>query len=447
MVSLGLAACGRFTLFVGTLPLGRPGTVGVTLSIRDTPPPGVTVLSAAVTITGAALQPGGPSLLSAPVRVQLEKLQTEIAILSTAGVPASVFDGLNVTLANPSLTILNNSGSAIGGCVNGAVCEIPALLRSASVFIPFALVLSASTPIGLVLDFDLDRSLQNDLSIQPTLAVTELVPFLATDALEDVNDFVGEVTSVGTNQFTVRSDSSGLALAVQVDSATQFLGFGSIGVSNNLAAVSAGQIVAVDLRVFPGGTLLARRVELEDSPNAEDVEGVVISTDVVNNRFTLVVLDEVPSISGVAVGNRATVALQSGASFAIDAGGLTLPSGVSFNGPADLLVGQEVQGRVRSLTADSSGISVATDRVRLRMGQFTAKVGAVSGSSFTVNSLPSLFTAAGIAEIQVQSSSSTEFENVSGVGSLMAGNTVSLRGLLFRTSASPTLAAKKVRKR
>ncbi len=446
IVYLGLAACGRFLLVVSTLP-GRPGTVGVTLSIRDTPPPGVTVLSAAVTITGAVLQPGGSSLLSAPVRVQLEKLQTEIALLSTAGVPASVFDGLNVTLANPSLTILNNSGSAIGGCASGAVCEIPALLRSASVFIPFALVLSASTPIGLVLDFDLDRSLQNDLSIQPTLAVSELVPFLATDSLEDINDFVGEVTRVGTNQFTVRSDSSGLALAVQVDGATQFLGFGAISLSNNLAAVSVGQIVAVDLRVLPGGTLLARRVELEDSPNAEDVEGVVISTDVVNNRFTLVVLDEVPSISGVAVGNRATVTLQSGASFAIDAGGLTLPFGVSFNGPAALLVGQEVQARVRSLTADSSGISVSTDRVRLRMSQFTAKVGAVSGSSFTVNSLPSLFTAAGIAEIQVQSSSSTEFENVSGVGSLMAGNSVSLRGLLFRTSASPTLVARKVRKR
>jgi hypothetical protein len=211
--------------------------------------------------------------------------------------------------------------------------------------------------------------------------------------------------------------------------------------------VSVGQIVAVDLRAFPGGTLLARRVELEDSPTAEDVEGVVVSTDLANNRFTLVVLDEVPSIAGVAVGNRASVTLQSGASFAIDADGLAVPFGVSFNGPADLLVGQEVQARVRSLTADSSGISIATDRVRLRMGQFTAKVEAVSGSNFTVNSLPSLFTAAGIAEIQVQSFSSTDFENVSGVGSLMAGNRVSLRGLLFRASVSPTLVAKKARKR
>ncbi len=447
MVSLGLAACGRFTLFLGTSLLSRPGTVGVTLSIRDTPPPGVTLLSAAVTITGAVLQPGNSSLLNAPVRVQLEKLQTEIAILSTAGVPASVFDGLNVTLANPSLTILNSSGAAIAGCANGAVCEVPALLRSATVFIPFALVLSASAPIGLVLDFDLNRSLQNDLSIQPTLTVTELVPLLATDPLEDVNDFVGEVTSVSTNQFTVRSDSSGLALLVQVDSATQFSGFSSIGLPNNLAGVSVGQIVAVDLRVVSGGTLLARRVELEDSPNAEEVEGVVVSTDLVNNRFTLVVLDEVPNIPGVAVGNRATVTLQSGASFAIDADGLAVPSGVSFNGPGDVLVGQEVQARVRSLATDSSGISIATDRMRLRMGQFAAKVGAVSGSNFTANSLPSLFTAAGITEIQVQSSSSTEFENVSGVGSLMAGNSVSLRGLLFRTSASPTLVAKKVRKR
>ncbi len=90
---------------------------------------------------------------------------------------------------------------------------------------------------------------------------------------------------------------------------------------------------------------------------------------------------------------------------------------------------------------------IKEERVRLRMGQFTANVEAVSGSNFTANSLPSLFTATGITEIQVHSSSSTEFENVSGVGSLMAGNSVSLQGLLFRTSASPTLVAKKVRKR
>ena len=64
-----------------------------------------------------------------------------------------------------------------------------------------------------------------------------------------------------------------------------------------------------------------------------------------------------------------------------------------------------------------------------------------------MDNLPSLFTSAGINQIEVRTSSQTDFEGVSGVAGLSAGNTVSLRGLLFSTTGSPVLVAKKVRKR
>jgi hypothetical protein len=68
--------------------------------------------------------------------------------------------------------------------------------------------------------------------------------------------------------------------------------------------------------------------------------------------------------------------------------------------------------------------------------------------NFSVDTLPALFTNAGISSIHVQTSSNTDFEGVSGIAALVDGNTVSLRGLLFKNGAlPPELVAKKVRKR
>jgi hypothetical protein len=98
-----------------------------------------------------------------------------------------------------------------------------------------------------------------------------------------------------------------------------------------------------------------------------------------------------------------------------------------------------------------AAIAITTDRVRLRDTSFTATVsGAPSGNNFNVGGLPGLFTSAGISQIQVQTSSQTNFDNVSGVSGvsgLADGSTVSLRGLLFRSTPNPVLIADKVRKR
>ena len=444
LASLSLAACDH--IFISFNP-NQKGTTTVSLSLRDTPPAGVTVLSAAITVTGPVLQPGNVALLAAPVRVELNKLQTETLFLNATRVSATTFDGINVALANPQLTILNNSGASVAGCAAGAVCQIQPRLTTGVVFVPLVLLLDANTPTGVVLDFDLSRSLRGDLTIQPAITAAALAPLLATGTLEEVNDFVGQVTSVGSNQFTLKSASSGLALAVQVDGSTQFSGFAQAGLTNSITSVSVGQIIAADLRLLANGTLLARRVTLEDLAGAQVVEGVVVATDAANNRFALVVLDAVPAVVGVAPGNRVTVNSQLGTAFAVDNDGVSVPLGVSFGSAADLLVGQAVQVRALSAASDAAGIVVSTDRLRLRMSQVTASVATKTGNGFTLGALPSIFTSAGVSEIQVPASLDTSFESVSGLAALNPGDVVSLRGLLFRATSSPTLAARKVRKR
>jgi len=441
---LGLAGCGKIFVSFNPNPSGK---ATLTLSIRDTPPAGVALLSTAVTVTGAVAQPGNVSLLAAPVRVELNKLQTETLVLGVANVSTTVLNGVNLSLANSQLSILNNSSSAVAGCASGAVCVVRPRLTSASVFVPAALVLNSDRPIGLVLDFDLNRSLQGDLTIQPAVASAELVPLLSTDPLEDVNDFVGQVTSVGASQFALASATSGLALTARVDAFTQFVGFSPASLANDFTGVRTGQILAADLRLLANGTLVARRLTLEEVGGAQIIEGVVISTDAVNGRFALVVLDAVPAVAGAAPGGRVTVNLQPGAGFVVDNEALSVPLGASFASVGDLLVGQEVQARVRSVGSDASGTSIASDRVRLRMSQLTATVAAKSGNGLTLGSLSSLFTAAGISAIQVPASNETKFENVSGVASLSLGDVVSLRGLLFGPAPSPTLVTQKLRKR
>lgn len=144
-VAVFLAACGG----AGPRPQPSPGaTVPVSLTLRDTPPAGVTILSFEIMLTGTVLQPGAVSLLSKPIEVELTQLQIETAFLNTAKAAPGTYSSITATFANPELTILNNSGGAIGGCANGAVCELKPSLSPGSVTYsgpPFPLTLS--TPV------------------------------------------------------------------------------------------------------------------------------------------------------------------------------------------------------------------------------------------------------------------------------------------------------------
>src|SRR6476659_4480115 len=75
----------------------------VSLAVTDAPPAGVTVISFEVSVTGATLSPGNVDLLGGkgPVRIEVKKLETESAFLSTATVAAANYTNLSLTFANP----------------------------------------------------------------------------------------------------------------------------------------------------------------------------------------------------------------------------------------------------------------------------------------------------------------------------------------------------------
>ena len=454
-ISLLLAGCGGSTTTSSSL---TPGSVPVSLTMGDTPPSGVTVLSFEIGVTGAVLQQSGNtvSLLNSPVDVELSNLQTGTTLLNTGGAPAGTYQSIQITFANAELTIQNNSGATVGGCANGQVCELKPSISPATVTYsgaPFPLTLSVNSPTGLALDFNLDQSIQGDLSISPSISFTQLQATSESEGeqLDHFDDLSGTVMSVGNNQFTLQN-SSGMSFVIGVGSNTQYEDFSQSGcTAGNFSCMAQNQNLEVSVGLMSGGSLVAKEIQLEGDNNAEDLKGVVVSI-ASPTQFNMVVLDEIPDITGIQVGNPITVTIQSGATFQVDNNlGLNIPSTDGFASVADLMVGQEVQ--VNRVSAGSTGTTVATDQLTLKPSEITASVDAIqSSSAFTLNNLPGLLINANpsVSQISVLTSSGTTYEDVSSVGGLSAGDSVSVKGLLFKTVTTPEVAdliAEQVRKR
>jgi hypothetical protein len=450
-----LAGCSGSTSGVSS---GASGGGQITLSMRDKPPSGISVLSFEISVTGATLQPqdttkAAVSLLTNPVGVEVKQLETETAFLNTSSAPVgTTFSSITVTFANPLLTILNNSGQmfVVNGqtCPNGQICALQPPLNLSSVTFtaaPFPLMLNMNSPIGLVLDFDLNGSIQSNLSITPTLTFTQLPAVLQTAELEDIEDLIGTVTALGTNQFMLKNATSGLSFSIAVNSSTQFEFAGCA--ANNFSCIAVGQVLEVNLSVLGNGSFVAKKVMLEGDANEQEVEGTVTSVNAAGSQFHMVVVEEEPVVANVSVGDLVTVNIQGGANFQIDQDDLNISSGLSFASANDVVVGQNILVRANTVTPGPISTTITTSRLRLRMSQFTAPVASVAAPNFVVNGLPSLFISNGVNQLQVQTSSRTEFEAVTGVTALKVSDTVSLRGLLFGSSGEPVLVAKKVRKR
>jgi len=154
------------------------------------------------------------------------------------------------------------------------------------------------------------------------------------------------------------------------------------------------------------------------------------------------------------MGAAVTINLATAAIFSIDTAGFMLPSGLSFASAADLMVGQKVRLHPTGApTGTPPNLMITVDQVQLEPSYVTATITAVSTGgnpqTFTLGSLPSFFTNAGIMSIQVDVLSTTQFateedQMVSDLSSLKTGDTVSVRGLLFNTSTTPTMVAEKV---
>ncbi len=446
----------------------RQGSSALSVTVTDTPPAGVSVLSFEVSVTGATLNPGSVDLLAGrgPVRIEVEELETESAFLNTVSVGPGTFTSLSLTFANPELTFKNGTAANLAGCAPGAVCEVnPTGTLTSTVNFPSPLTIAGSssgsmegedderTAMGIQLDLDVNTILTGTLGVDFSQSGAVSVKQLAREAegeLDDVDELKGTVQNLSTMNMTFTLHTMSGDFSITTDSNTQFE-FENC-TANNFSCLQNSMVVEVDAMMMPGGIFLAKKIEFEDEAEDDELEGVVFKIDDAMH-FEMVVLDELRSVNNVNVGNPVVVTL-SNPSFQVQMEELNAPSALvnAFQSATDtsqLLPGQALEVRLTAPANPGPPISVTADRVRLRMTQFTANVsGAPTPPTFMVGNLPSLFTGAGITTIEVDTSDKTDFDGVSGVSALADTNTVSLRGLLFSNGANPpVLEAKKVRKR
>jgi hypothetical protein len=457
IICAALASC-RGTSQLGS-QVGNNGNSSVVLTMTDTPPSNVSILSAEVTLTGATLTPGNVSLLSTSTMVELTKLQTDVAYIATAAnIPAGTFTAVTLTFANPSLTIENDTANAIGTCAVGSICTMaPTSTANLSTTVPLtAFTIASSSTTGLLIDVNLDNLLTATMGADFTAGttVTSFTPagFGAPPVgAEDVVGHVGNI-SASTNTFTL-TNALGM-YSLKVDNTSTFFQFpaGAACPSPSFRCLQNNQILSVDIGIQSDGSILARNILFEDADSSDaEVEGIITSTNVGSQQINIVALGISAAGTGLSIGEPVIVQYSVSPQTTFDADFAhadSLPvsiTGFLFAAPTDLAVGQQVSIRLHGTL---SGGQIMADRVRLRSSRITATVQTIGSGIISLSNLPSLFFGhGGITLIQAQTSLPTiyfEIGHVINISNITLSDIVSVRGQLFNVSGGRTLVATKV---
>jgi hypothetical protein len=323
------------------------------------------------------------------------------------------------------------------------------------------MTVSATSGAALLVDVNLNNLLSATLGadFNAGTTVSQFTPAGSGAPPVGAEDVVGQVGAINATNKTLSLQNATTTDSLIVDNTTAFFNFpAGTCTTPSIACVQANQILSVDISIKADGTAVAKNVLFEDANVTDaEVEGIITSTG--SQTFKMVTLAESASITGLNIGDTATVtftgATPSDVDFVHADNNQISTTGFLFsvNVTADLIVGQQVQ--VRRNPTTSSGLSITADRVRLRSSRVSGQ--ALSGTTalFNLSSLPSLFVPRGTAVIQVQTSSGSGSGPTicTGVGlgtppscSLLgftAQHSFSVRGPLFAGSP-PTLIASKV---
>jgi hypothetical protein len=414
------------------------GTGGLGISIQDAPLDNLVKFE--ITVVAITLNPGSVSVLPSPKEIELTSLQLQPQLIRLASnVPAGSYTSVTLQLQNAEIKFCPESLT----CTAQTVVERE-FNQTFVVSRNVNLTVTNGQTLGLLVDFDLAASITqtaNDITgVNPTFSVS--VVNLASQ--QDEFEGTGRVVSVNRQSATAGTFALEVfgpcqQVTVTVDANTEFEDF-----ADDFNSLAANQIVEVDADLQTGGTLLAKDVELEESEQGNEAEGVILSVDRNSttqevNSFTLVLHEVLPCSVSAPANDLVSVTVDAGTEFRIDDDGLSL-SAALFNDPTDLDVGQKVEVD----PTGSLGISITAEKIKLK--DLTIR-GTVNGTptppDFELDPASELFPD---ASISVETFSDTEFDGVSGVSGLVDGRAVRVRGLLFRAGAGQQrLAAKKVR--
>lgn len=466
LVTFAFTSCGggQMSMQPPTSTTPSSATSNVSLTIGDAPPAGVTILRFQIEVMSASLQPASSSqaavsMLSQPQEVELEHLQTEAAFLANLNVPEGTYNGLSATFASPQMTIFNQTGSTltVGSqtCSNNQVCDLTPTLNQMTVSVqqptaPFPITLTASSPLVFLLHFDINDSVQNDLSITPTISLKQ-ISAPPTGVFESFH-IIGTVNTVNSPDFTLQTAYGNQTLTIVTDSNTQY-NFGNSCPMENFSCIAMGQLLKVKVSLMGGGELLAKSVDLFSAPSIPSFLGLVTSANASQNQFQVALFfmdDQKHQFGQVGPGFGIAIQPTASATFSIDSDGITVPTGLSFASVQDISVGQVVlfQPALPVSMGPMGQFTISASSITLEPSEITGAVAAVNASAtppnFSLGNLPPLFTKASITQLEIEPVTGTVFDNVTGLSSIDVNDSVSVGGLLFNTPAGPVVIAERI---
>jgi hypothetical protein len=458
------------------------GDASVSITLFDTPPSGVTVLSFSLPIVGISLTPstGSPVPIYSPTTIvptELTRLQAESTLLTLGSqVPAGTYTSVNVTLAASSGVFINYSGSTIAvssslTCPNGGVCNLPTG-AAATINIPINLTLTSGQNAWIGIDVNLNNAITSPTTTSIGVDFTQPKTFAAITtpragtplgAFDTIGDFIGTVTAVSSSSITVQNTITGQSLTAAVNSSTE-LDAAPGTYSNCTSAASCvtnGSVVSMDSALTISNTLLATEIDTLDAVATDEVEGVIFPTSTAG-VVGLIISDKISASGNSTLGASSTtfgtgISLSAGSNinYLIDTKNLTtFVQPIGFMGSGDLLAGQQIRAHVSNVTTTTSGtnsvIQANATNVLLRWSRISASINSVALNNFTITGLPqyitsinsSVLTPAAVFTYQ----GGTLFDGVTGTGdpNFVVGNPVVIR-TLFLNSNAPQFQAAKVR--
>src|ERR1019366_7398067 len=103
---------------------------------------------------------------------------------------------------------------------------------------PFPVTLSANSPLGFEMHFDVNASVQGDLTISPKINVKQIVPPTSTTPIAQFH-LIGRVTDVSSPNFTIQAGFGGVSRSITTNSSTQY-DFGACA-ADNFSCLGDGQ--------------------------------------------------------------------------------------------------------------------------------------------------------------------------------------------------------------
>jgi hypothetical protein len=252
--ALFIASCASKPAPIPPPPVG--GTESLSVFLKDAPADSalsvqVTVMSvSAVTSSGTSV-----TLTNTPRTYELKHLALAPTLATTQNINSGAYSSISLTLSNPQMQVLDPNGNL----VTLSASTTPSItLAQTSVAVPVSLNLASNSNAGIVLDFDLTKSMTTDNQANFVLTPTLTAAVASSaDPVPQLLDCVGSVTTLATDGsgFDLQLAESAVKVHVKTDSNTFF-----DPEVQKLANITAGEVLEITARLQSDGTYLAKAV-------------------------------------------------------------------------------------------------------------------------------------------------------------------------------------------